>query len=112
MPDQEADIKWDDPRKNSVKRESAIERLDTAKSRLNEMGDLLDRATRGLNEAQERLAVAKSLYRQASDLVYCAYNDVYGIGMEDVELKKRGGHPRSRMPPPFFNSHLFPLCGV
>ena len=79
MPEQKADIEWEDPRKDSVKRQGAIDDLDKAKSLLNEMGNGLDLATKELNVAQERLAVAKSLYRKASELVYRAHNDVCAI---------------------------------
>ena len=85
MPDQEADVKWEDPRKESVKRESAVDNLDRTKSLLNEMGNGLDAATKDLNRAQERLAVAKSLYQKAEDLVYKAYDDVEAIRIGTVD---------------------------
>ena len=85
MPNQEADVVWEDPRKESVKRESAVDNLDRTKSLLNEMGNNLDAATKELNAAQEQLAVAKSLYRKASHLAYKAHADVEAIRIGTVD---------------------------
>ena len=85
MPDQEADMTWEDPRKESVKRESAVDNLDRAKSLLNEMGNGLYLATQDFNKAQERLAVAKSLHRKAEDLIYKAHADVDAIRTGEVD---------------------------
>ena len=78
-----ADIEWKDDRSNGVKHESATENLAKSKSLLNEMGNNLDMAKKELNQAQERLAVASSLYRKMTELVYNAYNDVESIVIDD-----------------------------